>query len=372
MKINYDCRYYLGEKPCRYKRLCEDCPHYDPMGARILIIKLGAMGDTLRTTPLLHALAREHEKLHVTWITDPASYPLLQKNSLIDRLWLMDLEALMRLDVEHWDAAYCFDKDARAIAALVRCRADRKMGFGMNEYGTLRAVNPESDYAVRLGLDDPLKFEQNRKTYQQITFEMAGMEFGGERYVLEHASEDVKAAEDKLESLGLVEGERLIGLNTGAGEIFATKRWLPERWIELGRMLTDAGAGRLLLLGGPEEVQRNAFIRQDLGERVVDTGTDNPLMVFAAIVSRLDLMVSSDTLAMHLALASGVPCVALFGSTTPHEVEMYGLGEKVVGRADCGPCYRSQCDDMICMQDITAGRVFEACTRVLETAKGGR
>ena len=53
-----DCRWYLGEKPCRFKRLCPDCPHHAPRGAEILVIKLGALGAVLRTVALLPALRR--------------------------------------------------------------------------------------------------------------------------------------------------------------------------------------------------------------------------------------------------------------------------------------------------------------------------
>ncbi len=56
MLLKLDCRYYKGEKPCKFNRLCKGCSHYEPMGKRILIIKLGATGDVLRTTPILKPL----------------------------------------------------------------------------------------------------------------------------------------------------------------------------------------------------------------------------------------------------------------------------------------------------------------------------
>ncbi len=63
MRYNWkrDCRSYLGKYACDSIRFenytsCEDCKFYEPIGEKILIIKLGAMGDVLRTTPLLSAL----------------------------------------------------------------------------------------------------------------------------------------------------------------------------------------------------------------------------------------------------------------------------------------------------------------------------
>ena len=50
--LKLDCRHYLGEKPCQANRLCEGCPDYEPMGTRILVIKLGAMGAVMRPMTL--------------------------------------------------------------------------------------------------------------------------------------------------------------------------------------------------------------------------------------------------------------------------------------------------------------------------------
>ena len=57
-----DCRYFLGDRPCKFKRSCPGCKEYSPMGQRILIVKLAASGDVLRTTPLLSGLKRAHPR----------------------------------------------------------------------------------------------------------------------------------------------------------------------------------------------------------------------------------------------------------------------------------------------------------------------
>ena len=63
MVIHDDCRLYKGDLPCKpHKQTgvhCNGCPHYDPLKERILIIKLGAIGDVIRTTPILHRLKKE-------------------------------------------------------------------------------------------------------------------------------------------------------------------------------------------------------------------------------------------------------------------------------------------------------------------------
>ena len=56
MKIHTDCRHFRGDMPCVFHKKtgvhCEGCADYDPLKERILIIKLGAIGDVIRSTPL--------------------------------------------------------------------------------------------------------------------------------------------------------------------------------------------------------------------------------------------------------------------------------------------------------------------------------
>jgi len=72
----------------------------------------------------------------------------------------------------------------------------------------------------------------------------------------------------------------------------------------------------------------------------------------------LDLVVTSDTLGMHLAVALKKPVIALFGPTCPQEIDLYGRGTKLFQGAACSPCYKQTCPDAVCMSEITPDRVF--------------
>jgi len=80
MEWKFDCRFFRGDKPCRYKRICaesdkEECPQYKPRGKKILIIKLAAIGDVLRTTPVLSALKKKYPQSHLTWLSEEKTSP---------------------------------------------------------------------------------------------------------------------------------------------------------------------------------------------------------------------------------------------------------------------------------------------------------
>jgi len=116
MLLKLDCRYYKGEKSCKFNQLCEGCGFYEPMGKRVLIIKLGATGDVLRTTPLLKPLREKYMPSHITWLVDKNSAEALKGNLFIDKLLVFDAESLAGLMVERFDMVINFDKAYKAAA----------------------------------------------------------------------------------------------------------------------------------------------------------------------------------------------------------------------------------------------------------------
>ena len=149
---------------------------------------------------------------------------------------------------------------------------------------------------------------------------------------------------------GMTRDALVIGLNTGAGGRWTSKGLPPDRVVGFaGAFATASGRDvTFLVLGGPPERARNGAIIAGIGAtpvpgiRVVDGGTDNDIATFAAIVGLCDLLVTSDSLALHLGGAMDVPTVAFFAPTSAAEIELYGLGEKVVSTA---PDYCSYAKD---------------------------
>ncbi len=367
MIFHHDCRYFLGHKPCIFRRVCEGCPHYAPVGTRILIIKLGAMGDVLRTTPLLKGLRITYPGCHITWLTEPNVLPMLQGIEEIDHLLPYSADNVLLLENERFDQLYCFDKEPRATGLAMKIRALRKFGFGLSQYGNVMPLNQESEYTFELGINDDLKFRRNPHTYPELIYQCAGIPLEDrEEYILPDFKDEIADGRRRFESLGIHPGELKIGLNTGAGPVFATKKWTETGYIELADLLASRLGAKVLLLGGPEEAERNRRIAAASRHPLIQTGTDNPIRLFAGIVANLDLMVTGDTLALHIAIGLKVPVVVILGPTCAQEIELYGRGEKVVSDFECSPCYLGQCPkERTCMDAMPASQVFSAVARVL-------
>ncbi|MFQ5673039.1 MAG: glycosyltransferase family 9 protein [Nitrospinales bacterium] len=367
MIIKPDCRYFNGEKPCKFKRPCEGCDEYSPMGKRILIVKLAAMGDVLRTTPLLAALKTRYPQSHITWVVDPASYDLLRDNRHIDRLFEFREETRLQLAVEEFDLLLSLDKDARAAAWAMQINAGEKKGFGLSRYGNIFPLNPECQHAFELGLDDELKFRKNRKTYQEIIFEAVGLEYHGEPYELTVRPEESEYAAQVLRTTGVRNGSRLVGVCPGAGPLFANKSWTVEGYATLIDSLNGMDGVQVLLLGGKAEVEKNAAIKQRLRSPVLDAGNHHTLPQFSAIIRNCDLVITGDTLPMHLAIGHGKHVLAIFGPTCPQEIDLYGRGEIIVSPIECAPCYKKTCDIIQhCMVRIPAGLVCEKTRHIVQ------
>ena len=368
-----DCRFFVGEKPCIFKRLCDGCEHFAARGKRILIIKLAAVGDVLRTTPLLRGLKAKYPSSFITWLTDPESAELLRFTELIDVLLPYSLESVVRLKAEKPDVLICLDKEPRATALASQIEAGERFGFRWSKEGVLMPASELVGYAFRLGYDDELKFRRNTKTYQEMVFEACGLEYDASyEYLLDLPQEALTNARAVLAELGIGRGDVVVGLNTGAGAVFATKVWPEAHFVELVRLLREKSGVIPLLLGGPLEVERNKKIAAACRGAAFDAGCGRSLTEFTSLVACCDVVVSADTLAMHLAIAAKRPVVALVGPTCHAEIELYGRGAKLVSDVPCAPCYLKSCDKgHVCMKGISAQEVFRAVRQQLQSLESG-
>ena len=366
MKPRLDCIYFVGDKPCRYKRACYPCREYKRVNKRILIIKFAFTGDVLRTTPILSGLKKKYPSSHITWITRPESMAVLENNHLIDCLLVNGPGVLPRLLVQRFDLVISLDKEAESTALAEIARADEKTGFGLSAEGKVYPLNKNSEYAFRLGLDDDLKFRKNKKSYQEIIFDIAGLKYNKEEYTLILSDAQLRRSKELAGSFCINRQDKVVGFNTGCGDAFQGKKWTEEGFLKLGGRVSLIPNAKILLLGGPKEIERNASIARSAKFPLIDTGCGNTMRDFISIVNLCDLVICGDTVTLHIAIALKKKVIALFGPTVPQEIDLYGRGEKLFAGADCAPCYKRICArDDLCMKAIKADEVFRVVKRLL-------
>lgn len=352
---------------------------------RILILKTGALGDVLRTTSILPGLHQRFPDLRVTWLTAPGALPLVERHPLVQRTLTVEPEdaaamqrATQDLRGERFEWVLSLDDEVPLCRLASGVNAVRVSGAYLDSNGQ-RTYSDDVAEWFDMGLLSHLgKAEadrrkiQNQRSQPQIYADMLGIPMGGTELPL--LPTEVEGARDFYRLTGLSKGGVVVGLNTGAGGRWRSKTMPTLEVVRLVHSLHRALAGRVhfLLLGGASEADRNAEIlmrTQGLADpvHVVDGGADNQLGEFAALIDRLDVLVTSDSLAMHMAIARRRPVVAFFAPTSAAEIELYGLGEKVVSTARDYCSYQRDADNA----SITAERVGEAVLRVLGTRVSG-
>ena len=255
----------------------------------VLIVKLNATGDVVRTTPLLRRL-----EANVTWLTAARNVVLVE--GLVDglRCFAWEQRDLVR------DTAYDLVinlEDEPEVAEFVGCvkprqvfgaylDADRRMSYtdDSRQWFDLSLIS-------RFGREraDELKL-LNRRSYQEMIFEGLGFRFAGEQYLLPQCDESDLSGD--------------VAVAPSAGPVWPMKNW--THYAELQRQLEAQGL-RVNVLPA----------RETLLEHLAD-------------IKGHRCLVGGDSLPMHLALGVGIQCVTIFNCTSPWEIHEYGLLTKVV------------------------------------------
>lgn len=372
---NYDCRLFNGYKPCPYDCECQGCKHYVPKGTRVLVVRVHQLGNVVKSTPILQALHKRYDNPWITWLCSPAAAPLLRTNPLVNEVIEYTWEVLPLLMARSFDLVLSLEANHSEVALAQLVPSDEQLGFGVRDSGALCPLNEKSLEYVSLSVSDRLRFKENQKTLAELCFDLLGVPYEGEEYMLYPTPGDLTHARGVLEGLGIdPEREEIIALATGGDKNrFPTKEWPPEHFAELARLLHERTDARLMLVGGPLEKQLNQRLAEELGDVVVDSGCDHEMMQFAALISLCDVSVSGDCFAFHVAVAGGVHVVGLFGPTPSQEMAIFGRGRKLRSQMPCAPCYIREPADcpykVACLRDLTPEMVAEATLAVLAEAR---
>ena len=214
-----------------------------------------------------------------------------------------------------------------------------------------------------MGLNDERK-RQNRRTYHEIMYEICDLPGPVFTPMFQVDAKSSAFGNNFVAKHGLGSKRKLVGINTGGGNRWQYKKWTLDGYLGfidgMKEQHPDVG---LVLLGGPEEVELNKMITERAAGKLIDSGCHNSLPEFASLINSLDVLLTSDSLAMHIGVALGRPTVALVGPTSPWELDMFGRGDIVHSGIECLACYLSRCDKVVnCMNTLSP----EVVTRIVE------
>lgn len=345
---------------------------------RILVLRLERIGDLLMALPALADLRALAESAEIDLVVGEWNLPLARAIPSVTRVevlsarWLargdrgLGLAGLLRETVRwrarRYDLAINLEPDIRSNLLLAACGSRWRAGWSSGGGGSLLDLALDFDPRAHTS-------ENGRRLVSAIFQRQPANRTSPSLVIPERAA---RQASDRL--AGRTSGP-LIGVHPSGGR--HVKQWEPAKFAELaGRLARELNA-TIVLTGGPgDDAIVNVVRRAIPADRIVDVAGGIDLLDLAAIVQRLNVLVTGDTGPMHIATAVGTPVVAVFGASNPVRYGPRGTGDRVV-RIDlpCSPCNRirlppQRCagETPDCLAYISTARVFDATVSALSAS----
>jgi heptosyltransferase-2 len=368
-----DCINFPLDRPCIYqkndKMHCAECKRYKKITSlqkkvRILIIKLGAMGDVLRTTFLLHGLKELYTDIVISWIVDKNNAAVLENNDLIDNVIFNDENTEKYLITSFFDIVINLDLAHESLSLTKLSNKSKIIGYTIDNDRNIIPSNDFADKWLKMSAYDELK-KANTLTYQHWMAKITELPKDNYEIIVPLQKEAKEKAKQVLKNNNISHDKKIIGINPGAGKRWNLKKWTLKSFIQTARYFSQKGYA-VLLLGGTQDANEISAILKENMSNVVPTGTNNSIPDFFARINLCDVILCGDTMALHAAAGLKKNIVALFGPTSMNEIEIYSRGVKIQSKKDCVVCYKQQCDLIDnCMKAITSKEVIAAIEKYL-------
>lgn len=353
------------------------------MNKRIMLLRAGAIGDTLMVTPLVRAIRQTFPNAHLVFLCSRLAYDVLRYNPYLNQviplrhrhlpIWASSekWQILCTLRRSRFDAVLVLESHKHFLDLAKKIDADRLIAYGGPHNGSrFESVPPGSD---RHSIESHLR-----------TGKMLGVQPAGQEMDLYYPPHLDKVIRQRLASLGISDTEdRLIGVHAGWGSRkqnpFQTRLrgWPPERFAQVIQWLVKKAGAHVVLTGSSSDRPLTEFIVNQSGVPVFNFAGKLSLLESAALIRRLNLYITIDSGPAHMAAALGSAQItlwgpAIFAKTAP-------LANPAPSRilrhtVPCAPCYgtplKRSCRDNICMKGVEVDDVLAAIEEILSLSSG--
>jgi ADP-heptose:LPS heptosyltransferase len=331
---------------------------------RILIVRAGALGDTLMTTPTIRALKQRDPQAEVDYLCSQSARPLLEENPGISRLF----------SLEHRNVPYFLSPEKHRLARALRER----------QYRLAVLLESGPQYRELIQHAGAREIRDIRDTFDARSHSIinylraAGCEGVMGPMDLYLTPRDEMRAAETLRGLP----RPWIGFHAGYGppsgknsrqQSERLRAWSAENFVRLGRILRQRHGGTLVLTGSTGDVALTSRISAMLGspEPLVLAGRTS-VREMAAIIELLDVLVTVDSAPAHIAAVLGTRTVVLWGPAIFEQTCPHGDPARLIvvrHPVSCAPCYGTplmkQCQRNICMEAISPTRVAAEVEQLL-------
>ncbi len=335
-----------------------------------LIIRLSSLGDIIHTIPAFSALRKNFPEANISWVVETKGREILDFVPGIDKTIVAHTEGWHLHRKKFWteisrlkrelknENQIALDFQGLAKSGLIAFISGSKKRIGFHRKN-LREPLSAFFYTERLE-EIPETIHVISKNLKLLT--RTGIQEEKYEFPLALPAELSEAVKAKLRKIGYDEQKKLVLFNVGAA--WETKRWFPEKWIELIEMMKTTEFFSLLLWGNEEEKSLATEIHK---KTQIPLAPSFSLKEVMALVKESSLLVSGDTFSLQVACALSRPVVGIFGPSNPRRNGPFSPRDKVVfHEMECSNCYKRRCPTIECLKKITPQEVAALSHQLLK------
>jgi len=355
----------------------------DNRNVKILIRGVNWIGDAVITIPAVRSVRRAFPDAHISLLVRPWVAEIFKESPDINEIILYDdrfkgwrgkFKLAKKLREKGFDKAILFQNAFDAALITWLSGIPERIGYNRDGRALLLTKAVPVEKAV---------LQQHQVYYYLDLLRSAGIEPSDTQPYVYLTDNERQSARNLLSSDFIDDNGPLIGINPGA-TFGSAKRWPPGLFAELIIKLISELNGRIIISGGPSEIEiadeiisevKKLKIKLDIdriGSRILVMAGKTSLRELAALISECDVFVTNDSGPMHMASALLVPVVAIFGSTDKTATGPFGDGHRIITKdLPCAPCMKRECPEghLNCMTAVTADEVFDAVKEILPVNK---
>jgi lipopolysaccharide heptosyltransferase II len=344
---------------------------------RILCIRLDSLGDVLMTEPALRALKESGNGRSITLLTSPAGaaavalIPEVEEVIVYEPPWMkasqpqktsaQEFKMISRLKGARFDAAVIFTVYSQSALppAMLAYLADIPLRLATcreNPYSML------TDWVAETEPGQQIRHEVRRQLDLVAT---VGARAADERIRIQIADEDCRFVQANLEELGIGPNTRWISVHAGASA--ASRRYAPEKFALVARILSERFGILSLFTGADQEIDLVEAIRSEAGVESRSLAGRLSLGQLAALISASPLLLSNNSGPVHLAAGAGTPVVDLYALTNPQHTPWMAPNRVLSHDVPCKYCYKSICPlgHHACLEHVQPEEVVNAVVDLL-------
>jgi len=347
-------------------------------GSKILVLRLSAVGDVIRTLPAIKALKEHNPTSFITWIVEEPSKSLLESQPEIDevilfprRRWSEGIRSVRKvgktigemgrfiraLRMREFDVVLDFHGILKSGLLSFCSGASKRVGF--DRKSTKEGNFLFSNVKVTLSKKKISRYLRNFELLKGIGLEVK--DFKPKLYI---PNEEKQYVDSYFQNLSVSLRRPWIAIHPGTSPQTPYKRWMPQYYGKLADRLIRELKATVIFTWGPGELKWVESIQKMMKETSLLAPPTETLTKLGEVLRRCDLYIGGDTGPLHIASLVGIPVVAIYGPTDP--VINEPLGRYIMVRKDvgCNPCRNRTCEDLSCLKAISVEDVFKATQEI--------